>query len=147
MTCTKMSYRRPRQNSGGREIVCENILIVYCLGNRWFDNRPHKCVSNVKILCENKQISHQENSVQISSAKCRLSFLFDPHLINPLRAKFVRGNIKIYLHVMSFPQIGMSHVVEILPQVRQGTTYSTYSISWLLMSWRRNEPGHQQPAR
>ena len=38
----------------------------------------------------------------------------------------------------------MTHGVEILPQVRQGLTYSTQSISWLLMSWRRKEPGHQQ---
>ena len=30
-------------------------------------------------------------------------------------------------------------------QVRQERTYSTWPISWLLMSWRRKEPGHQQP--
>ena len=64
-------------------------------------------------------------------------------LINPLRAKFFRGNINIYSHFVSFLHIDMTQVVEILPQVRQEPTYSTQSISWLLMSWRRKEPGHQ----
>ena len=41
---------------------------------------------------------------------------------------------------MSFLHIDMTQVVEILPRVWQGSAYSTYSISWLLMSWRRKEP-------
>ena len=45
--------------------------------------------------------------------------------INPLRAKFFRGNINIYLHFVSFLHIDMTHVVEILPQIRQEPTYST----------------------
>ena len=45
--------------------------------------------------------------------------------VNPLRAKFFRGNINIYLHFVSFLHIGMAQVVEILPQVRQEPTYST----------------------
>ena len=65
-------------------------------------------------------------------------------LINPLRAKFFRGNINIYLHFVLFLHIDATQVVEILPQIRQEPTYSTWSISWLLMSWRRKEPGHQQ---
>ena len=82
--------------------------------------------------------------------------------INPLRAKFFRGNINTYLHFMSLLRIDMTHVLKILPQVRPGLagangvsagsslarpgpTYSTESISWLLMSWRRKEPGNQQP--
>ena len=44
---------------------------------------------------------------------------------NPLRAKFFRGNIKIYLHFVSFLHIDTTQVVEILPQVRQEPTYST----------------------
>ena len=36
-------------------------------------------------------------------------------------------------------------IVEILPHVRQELTYSTWSVSWVLMSWRCKEPGHQQP--
>ena len=65
--------------------------------------------------------------------------------INPLRAKFFRGNINIYLHFMSLLHIDMTQVFKLLPQVRPGLEYSTQSISWLLMSWRRKEPGHQQP--
>ena len=35
--------------------------------------------------------------------------------INPLRAKFFRGNINIYLHFVSFLHIDTMQVVEILP--------------------------------
>ena len=45
--------------------------------------------------------------------------------INPLRAKFFRGNINIYLHFVSFLYTDMTQVVEILPQVRKESTYST----------------------
>ena len=41
-------------------------------------------------------------------------------LVNPLRAKFFRGNINIYLHFMSLLHIDVTHVLEILPQVRPG---------------------------
>ena len=43
----------------------------------------------------------------------------------PLRAKFVRGSKKIYLHFMLFLHIGMTLVIEILLQVRWWPTYST----------------------
>ena len=66
-------------------------------------------------------------------------------ILTPLRAKFFRGNINIYLHFMSLLHIDMTQVRKILPQVRPGPTYSTQSVSWPLMSWRRKEPGHQQP--
>ena len=65
--------------------------------------------------------------------------------VNPLGAKFFRGHINIYLHFMSLLHSDMTHVLNILPRVRPGPTYSQWSISWLLMSWRRKEPGHQQP--
>ena len=45
--------------------------------------------------------------------------------VNPLRVKFVRGNINIYLHFVSFLHIDMTQVIEILPQIRQEPTYST----------------------
>ena len=45
--------------------------------------------------------------------------------VNPLRAKFFRGNINIHLHFVSFLHIDMTQVVEILPQIRQEPTYST----------------------
>ena len=64
--------------------------------------------------------------------------------INSLHAKFCRGNINIHLHFMSLLHIDMTQVLKILPQVRPEPTYSTWSISWLLMSWWRKEPGHQQ---
>ena len=45
--------------------------------------------------------------------------------LNPLRAKFFRGNINIYLHFMSFLHTNKTQVVEIHPWVRQGPAYST----------------------
>ena len=45
--------------------------------------------------------------------------------IDPLRAKFFRGNKNIYSHFTSFRHTEMTQVVEILPQVRQELTYST----------------------
>ena len=45
--------------------------------------------------------------------------------LNPLRAKFFRGSMNIYLHFVSFLHIGTTQVVEILPQIRQEPTYST----------------------
>ena len=45
--------------------------------------------------------------------------------VNSLHAKLFRGNKNIYSHFTSFLHIDMTQVVEILPQVRQGPTYST----------------------
>ena len=50
---------------------------------------------------------------------------YDFIAINPLRAKFFRASINIYLYFVSFLHIDMTQVVEILPQIRQETTYST----------------------
>ena len=45
--------------------------------------------------------------------------------INPLRAKFFRESINIYLHFVSYLHIDTTQVVEIFPQIRQEPTYST----------------------
>ena len=45
--------------------------------------------------------------------------------INPLRAKFFRGNINTYLHFVSFLHIDAMQLVELLPRIRQEPTYST----------------------
>ena len=42
---------------------------------------------------------------------------------NPLRTKFFRGNINIYLHLMSFIHIDLTQVLKILPQIREGPVY------------------------
>ena len=67
------------------------------------------------------------------------------HHVNPFRAKFFGESINIYLHFTSFLHTNKIQVVEIPPRVKQGPAYLPQSISWLLMSWRRKEPGHQQP--
>ena len=45
--------------------------------------------------------------------------------INPLRAKFFRGNINIYLHFVSFLHTDTTQVVEIFPRERHEPPYST----------------------
>ena len=44
---------------------------------------------------------------------------------NPLRAKFFRVNINIYLYFMPFLHNNKTQVVQIPPRVRQGPAYST----------------------
>ena len=52
--------------------------------------------------------------------------------VNPLCAKFPRGNINIYLHFMSLLHIDMTKVVEILAHARQGPAilHSQYHCCW-----------------
>ena len=47
---------------------------------------------------------------------------------NPLRAKFFRGNINIYLYCVSFLYTDTTQVVEILPQITQ-VTYIVYIVN------------------
>ena len=49
----------------------------------------------------------------------------DQRSVNPLRAKFFRVNINIYLYFVSFLHTNKTQVVEIPPRVRQGPAYST----------------------
>ena len=45
--------------------------------------------------------------------------------LNPLHAKFFRGNKNIHLQFMSLLHIDMTQLLKILPQVRPGPIYST----------------------
>ena len=67
------------------------------------------------------QQSHWLSAPTIQVSTCLTPSLY----LNPLHAKFFRGNINIYLHFMSLLHIDMIHVLEILPEVRPGPTYST----------------------
>ena len=42
--------------------------------------------------------------------------------VNPLRAKYFKGNINIYLHFVSLLHIDMTQVLKTLPRVRPGPT-------------------------
>ena len=64
--------------------------------------------------------------VHVSVNKAMLGLVLDwCQAINPLRAKFLRENINIYLYFMSFLHTNKTQVVEIPPRVRQGPAYST----------------------
>ena len=45
-------------------------------------------------------------------------------MTNSLRAKFFKGNKNIYSYFMSFLHIGITQIVEILPEIRSELTYS-----------------------
>ena len=66
---------------------------------------------------------------------------------SPLHAKFFRGNINIilYLHYVIPPHCHETGSWN--PSSSNPRIYLFYivNISWLLMTWRRKEPGHQQP--
>ena len=84
--------------------------------------------------------TEQYNSLGLLSIFYSVCAILTLYVLN-----FFGENINIYLHIMSFLHINKTQVVEIPPRVKQGPAYWTQSISWLLMSWRRKEPGHQQP--
>ena len=86
------------------------------------------------IIGEYGEIGMQWNLCKATTEFCGLSRQVVLHardnkhvffFLNPLRAKFFRGNINIYLHFVSFLHIETTQVVEILPQVTQEPTYST----------------------
>ena len=61
----------------------------------------------------------------ISRKKRSAAKVYGAHLfLNPSRAKFLRGNKNMYFYFMSFLHIGMTQVIQILPQVKQELTYS-----------------------
>ena len=65
------------------------------------------------------------HNLQMLTLTCGQEMRTISTIFNPLRAKFFRGNINIYLHFVSFVHIDTTQVVEILPQIRQEPIYST----------------------
>ena len=66
--------------------------------------------------------------------------------INPSSySNYIKKYKNVFAPFLSFLNSDMAQVVEILPCERQGPGYPIYSITWLLMSWQRKEPGQQQP--
>ena len=61
-----------------------------------------------------------------------------------LKLNILCTKIGAYVHVMLFLQIEMAHLTKIPPYGRQGSLCPIYSTLWLLMTWRRKEPGYQQ---
>ena len=66
-----------------------------------------------------------ESNFTRGAREFNLQHVFGDYTFIPLRAKFFRGNINIYLYFVSFLHIDATQVVEIVPQMRQEPTYST----------------------
>ena len=82
--------------------------------------------SLLAILCLRPwvRILHAAEEDNLSPFHSNITCLCQTIQINPLRAKFFRWSINIYLHFVSFLHIGTTQVVEIFPQIRQEPTYS-----------------------
>ena len=79
-------------------------------------NNPGEHESLLTLLSRRKQQKKNRRQLSPNSPAHRRASLV--RCLNPLRAKFFRGNVKIYLHFVSFLHISMIQVIEILPQVR-----------------------------
>ena len=62
--------------------------------------------------------------------------------LNHLSTELILGNMKMHLHLLSFVNIDMVQVVEVLPHGRQGPVYLAESISGLSMPLWHMEPAH-----
>ena len=108
-----------------KKIIFLNIVVGVCLMIRCYlakisQKRYILHWSQFRNLCfEAPSVS--ENGARSAKMVCCLSWIRVMRLvicINPLRAKFFRGNINIHLHFVSFLHIDPTQVVEILPQIR-----------------------------
>ena len=126
---------------------CRHKLVQY-LCMRWFGSDYHHRTFDTVVDRIYLSTLHLKDDVMCTS--CALlcfvySFIYMGQILNPLCIKIFLENIKLYLQFISFLHTGTTQVAEIFPHVRQELTYSTWSISWALMSWWHKEPGHQQP--
>ena len=92
-----------------------------------------------KPLPEPVLIYHQWGSVAFPSWQYHRNI--SRYRINSLRAKFFSRNINMVLQFLLFLRVDLTQVVEI---VSHGTHFKKL-ISWVLMTWRHKEPGHQHP--
>ena len=100
---------------------------------------------DVTVATSSHWIQGDQDVLLVESALLPERHNDDLPTLNPLRAKFFRGNINMYLHFIHphWHDTGSWN-----PSSCKTMTYLFYlhsAISWLLMSWRRNESGHQQP--
>ena len=64
---------------------------------------------------------------------------------DPLQTELCRRNIKCIFAFWALPNTKAAQVVEIFLFGRQGPLYHTTRQCQTAVSWRRKEPGHQQP--
>ena len=109
-----------------------NAWLVLCKGNSWWQrDSPYKGpvmgIFYVFFVGSWNQILEKESSCwwfETPWLSCAVIVMWIRH-VNHLRAKFFRGNKNMHLHFMSFLHIDLTQVLKILPQVREGPTYST----------------------
>ena len=91
---------------------------------QFWRKRVHALISAVALLNRGWIRVWMSNYIEIIC----LGVISDPNptidiglatLFEPLRAKFFRENINIYLHFVSYLHIDTTQIVEILPQIRQ----------------------------
>ena len=99
-----------------------DIYISECIDDECLFNNEDITIMIIEIIYWVSLINPWR-AVRLGKMLAILNYII---VVNPLRAKFFRGNIKIHLHFVSFLHIDTTQVVvEILPQLRQEPTYST----------------------
>ena len=125
-------------------LQCHQLKGTYLAeGGRWL---AHICRT------KNHQMSSADSAIlfrpQCVNYTCELSkwMFVIPHFLW-LLSFYVLNFQRKYKHVFTFYVIPAHwHTIDDWnPSSLTGLTYFTQSISWLLMSWRVKEPGHQQP--
>ena len=85
-------------------------------------NKPHSSCCHCPVT--------DQDAVSISGIQLKhlIILLKQVGVLKPCSAKSISGNIKTYLHFLSFLNIEMLQVLEILPHGRQGLVYLAYPI-------------------
>ena len=98
------------------------------------------------------QLNHASESGSMCKPICRLTCVtsvLKPLLlmffVHPLSAVFLEVTQNIKLFFKSYFDTEKAQVVEILPGTSLSHLSNIIDKIWLLMNWRRKEPGHQQP--
>ena len=103
--------------------------------------RKHKNIFTFPIISHHWDDAAIWNPSSWKTMTC-IFYIFNSMAADDLARQGARASTAMIL--TSFLTTEMTQVFEILPHKRQAPVYSTYSIEWLLMTWRRKEPGHQQ---
>ena len=95
--------RLPRSKENYRSVIFKSWFIFIC-------RLPAPClIKSRSASITGEQMYFKDFNSQNETHWCHNN-------VNPLRAKFFRVNINIYLHFVSFIHIDMTQVLEILPQ-------------------------------
>ena len=131
-------------------VICEMASILsrpQCVNNKWrkLFYHPHwdddiLCPHNscqTRQGCDQSSVQQGHPPRTVYKEQWVLMWLALHYLwyLNPLRTKFFRGNINIYLHFVSFLHIDTTQVVAILHQIRPKGPNNNIPTLVQIMAW------------